>query len=148
MTMRTEGELRRRLEEWMAAWNKRDIEGVLALVADDAVFEHWSGMRVTGRERLRAVWGDWFAEDETISFELEDLFTGEDGERAILRWTLHARSRERETAGLPESRRGLDVLRMENGLVVEKLTYSKTTIEIAGRREALRPASRDEGGNG
>ena len=133
-------DLLRRLEEWMSAWNARDIEGVLSLVAESVVFEHWSGMRVTGREQLREAWGDWFSGDETIGFDLEDIFVDETGTRALVSWTLRARSRERETAGRPETRRGIDVLRFEDGLLVEKLTYSKTTVSIDGRRVPLKPA--------
>ena len=133
--------LRQTLEEWMAAWNERDIDRVVALLDEAVVYEHWSGLRVEGRERLRAMWRDWFAADETIRFDLEDLFVGDGGARAVLRWTLHGRSLEEEAAGAAETRRGVDVLRLEGGLIVEKITYSKTTIGIDGRRRTLRPRS-------
>jgi ketosteroid isomerase-like protein len=49
-------------EDWIAAWNRRDAEAVLAGFADDAVFRSPIAARVVGSERLcgreqiRAYW--------------------------------------------------------------------------------------------
>ena len=44
---------------------------------------------------------------------------------------------ERGFEGKHESRRGVDVLHFKDGKIIEKLTYCKTSIEIAGQRVSL-----------
>ncbi|MDD3642466.1 MAG: nuclear transport factor 2 family protein, partial [Candidatus Krumholzibacteria bacterium] len=55
------GTMAETLERWLRAWDERDLDGVMALFAGDAVFESWSGARVAGRDRIRAAWEGWFA---------------------------------------------------------------------------------------
>ena len=43
--------------------------------------------------------------------------------------------------GQPETRRGVDALTFRDGLIIEKLTYSKTTLEIDGQRVGLAAVS-------
>jgi hypothetical protein len=59
-------------------------------------------------------------------------------QKAVTRWRLDWPSTEAGYEGLHETRRGVDVVRFEGGNVVEKLSYSKTSLEIDGRRVKLR----------
>lgn len=58
----TRAEMLRHAEEWIAAWNRRDIEAVLADFTDDAVFVSPRAAAMTGspvvrgKTALRAYW--------------------------------------------------------------------------------------------
>jgi ketosteroid isomerase-like protein len=72
--------------EWIAAWNSRDLERVLALYADDsemtsdripALGFDASGT-VRGKENLRAYWGKALALLPGLHFTLIDTFVSPD----------------------------------------------------------------------
>jgi ketosteroid isomerase-like protein len=72
--------------EWIAAWNSRDLERVLALYADDsemtsdripALGFDASGT-VRGKENLRAYWGNALALLPGLHFTLIDTFVSPD----------------------------------------------------------------------
>lgn len=44
--------------------------------------------------------------------------------------------------GIPEERRGVDILHFRNGKIIRKLTYSKTVAEIGKDRVFLTPDKR------
>jgi len=46
-------------------------------------------------------------------------------------------STEKGQEGKAEKRRGLDVIHFQDGKIIKKLTYSKTTVEIDGQRFPL-----------
>ncbi|GAB4271011.1 MAG: nuclear transport factor 2 family protein [Deferrisomatales bacterium] len=131
-----------RLRRWYEAWNAHDLDGVMALFHEDVEFENWTGGRARGREALRAAWAPWFADHGGFEFLEEETFVDEAAQKALYRWTLRWPSREPGFEGQPEVRRGVDVLHFEGGQVRRKLTFSKTTLEIGGRRVRLgaRPA--------
>ncbi|MFB7615518.1 MULTISPECIES: nuclear transport factor 2 family protein [unclassified Kitasatospora] len=68
-------------EEWVAVWNARDLEAVLAHYTDDVVFAsprivtfigEPSG-EVRGKEALRAYWAKALAQLPDLHFALEDV---------------------------------------------------------------------------
>ena len=69
------------------------------------------------------------------------MFVDEVAQRALYRWRLDWPSLEAGHEGRLEARRGVDALTFKDGLIVEKLTYCKTTIEIDGLRVRLRPGT-------
>ena len=129
------------MEKWNQAWDAHDLEGVMALFHDDVVFENWTGGRAEGKEALHKAWQPWFANHGGFRFISEDLFADEADQKVLFRWTLEWPSPEKGHEGKPEKRRGVDVIRFQDGKIIEKLTYAKTRIEIGGKRYALRPAS-------
>lgn len=133
----TRAELLEALARWEDAWNAHDLETVMALFADDVVFEHWHGARVVGAAALRDAWAGWFAEHGGFRFETEDMFVDEAAQKALYRWTLDWPSVERGREGERERRRGVDAIAFRDGLIVEKLTYSKTVLELDGQRVRL-----------
>ncbi len=127
------------LNAWAEAWAARDLDAIVALFDDDVVFENWTGARVQGKDALRAAWQEWFATDSEFRFTDEDLFVDEAAQKALYRWQLDWPSLEPGHEGLAETRRGVDALTFRNGRIVEKLTYSKTTLELDGQRVRLTP---------
>jgi ketosteroid isomerase-like protein len=64
---------------WAAAWNRRDLDAVLALFADDAVFESPKAVAVTGAARvvgkgaLRAYWQAAPANITSLQLDVENV---------------------------------------------------------------------------
>jgi hypothetical protein len=46
---------------------------------------------------------------------------------------------EKGFEGKPEKRRGVDVIQFRDGKIIQKLTYSKTTVEINGAKIRFSP---------
>jgi ketosteroid isomerase-like protein len=119
------------------AWDNHDLEGVLELYHDDIYFENWTGGNAIGKEALKKAWGPWFAQHGDFRFTEEEIFIDEVEQKVLYRWKLDWPSLEKNYKGRRESRRGADVLHFRDGKIIQKLTYSKTTIEIDGVRVKL-----------
>ena len=132
-------ELADALQGWNRAWDNHDLDGVMALFSDDIVFENWTGAKVKGKEALRKAWAPWFANHGGFRFIGEDAFVDEEQQKVLYRWRFESPSFEKGCEGKPEQRRGVDLLYFRDGKIFEKLTYSKTTIEIDGKRTPLHP---------
>jgi len=124
---------------WARAWNAHDLDTIMELFHEDVLFDNWTGARVRGKSALREAWTGWFANDSTFRFTDEDLFVDEVTQKALYRWQLDWPSLEPGQSGKSETRRGVDALTFKDGLLVEKLTYSKTTLELDGERVRLTP---------
>ncbi|MGA3084347.1 MAG: nuclear transport factor 2 family protein [Thermodesulfobacteriota bacterium] len=125
------------MQEWNLAWENHDLEGVMELFHEDVFFENWTGGKAMGKEALRMVWTPWFADHGGFQFTEEDLFIDEKDQKVLYRWQLDWPSTEKGYEGKAEKRRGLDVIHFQNGKIIKKLTYSKTTLEIDGQRFSL-----------
>jgi ketosteroid isomerase-like protein len=105
------------LEAFGNAWNTHDLDAALALTTEDVVFESTGpspdGMRSVGRAAVRAAWAPIFA-DAAAHFDGEELIIA--GDRVTQCWTY------RFADGHV---RGVDVFRIRDGLVAEKLSYVK-----------------------
>ncbi len=133
--------LRKEIKEAMAknsvAWDNRDLEGVLELYHDDVYFENWTGGNAQGKESLRKAWTPWFTGGGDFKFNRDDLFVDEDEQKITITWELSWSSTEKGYEGKPEKRHGVDVIHFKDGKIIKKLTYSKTTIEVDGKRVKL-----------
>ena len=130
-------EIARALKKWNQAWDEHELEGVMALFHDDIAFENWTGGQVQGKEALRRAWGSWFANHGGFRFVEEETFIDEEGQKVLYRWRLEWPSTERGYEGKPEARRGVDVMHFQDGKIIRKLTYCKTTIDVGGKRVKL-----------
>jgi ketosteroid isomerase-like protein len=130
-------EIIKALNRWSIAWDNHDIDGVIELFHDEVLFENWTGGRVKGKEALRKAWTPWFENHGGFRFDGEDTFIDEDQQKVLYRWKLEWPSMEKGFEGKPEKRWGVDVMHFEDGKIIQKLTYSKTTIEIDGERIRL-----------
>lgn len=77
--------------EWADAWNRRDIEAVLAHFADDVVFTSPTALAITGsavvrgKDGLRTYWNTAMARIQTLHFTLNRvLWDAELRELAII----------------------------------------------------------------
>ncbi len=132
-------EISKAMIQWELAWNDHDLTGVMELFHEDVFFEHWHGAIVQGQEALHQAWAPWFENHGGFRFTTEDLFVDEAKQKVLYRWQLDWLSLEKGYEGRPERRRGVDVVHFRDGKIIQKLTYSKTTVEIDGARVRLSP---------
>jgi hypothetical protein len=130
-------DIKKALNRWNLAWDKHDLDGVMDLFHDEVIFDNWTGGQVRGKEKLRKAWTPWFVNHGGFRFIEEGTFIDEDEQKVLYRWQLDWPSFERGYEGRSEMRRGVDVLHFREGKIIQKLTYSKTTVEIDGERVRL-----------
>ena len=133
----TKDEIKEALDRWNRAWDDHDLDGVMELFHDEVLFENWTGGKAQGKETLRKAWTPWFKNHGGFRFTPEDTFIDEDEQKVLYRWQLDWPSFEKGFDGKPETRRGVDVIHFQDGKIIQKLTYSKTTLEIDGERIQL-----------
>jgi len=133
----TKKEIKDALDKWNRSWYDHDLDGVMALFHDDILFENWTGAKAEGKENLRKAWTPWFKNHGGFRFTPEDTFIDEEEQKVLYRWQLDWPSFEKGFDGKPETRRGVDVIHFQDGKIIQKLTYSKTSIEVDGQRIQL-----------
>ena len=127
------------MTKWEVAWNDHDLNGVMHLFHNDVVFEHWNNACVKGKNALRDAWAPWFAKHGGFWFTTEELIVDEPAQKVLYRWILNWPSLEKGYEGKAEKRSGVDVLHFLGGKIIQKITYSKTGLEIDGQRIRLTP---------
>ena len=87
---------------YYAAFNRRDWEGMLRLLADDVAHDPNQGRRETGLEAFRAFLGRM---DASYSEQLRDIVVmcTPDGTHAAAEYVVHGEYKQSD-AGLPEAR--------------------------------------------
>lgn len=111
------------VRRFIAAFQHKDAAEIGDLVAPDCVMEAMQpapdGLRVEGYEANVAFWQAMVA-DPNGSFEVEDVVIS--GDRATNRW------RYRFGVGEGSSLRGVTLIRVRSGKIVEALAYAKTPV--------------------
>ena len=133
----TREEIQKALAEWNQAWARYDLDGVMALMHDDVVFENWTGGKAVGKTALADAWRQWFA-GGGFRFIEQELFIDETAQKVLFRWVLEWPCPVKGYEGRLERRKGVDVMHLQDGKIINKLTFSQTTVEIDGQRHALR----------
>jgi steroid delta-isomerase-like uncharacterized protein len=126
----SEQRLRATIDRYNDAWNRHDVDAIVAMHAPDMVFEnHTAGERTEGpevREHVAAIFAAW----PDIAFATRRLYVRDD--LVVQEWTAtatHTRELRRGDLVAPASGRrlewkGMDVIPFENGLVKRKDVYS------------------------
>jgi ketosteroid isomerase-like protein len=100
------------------AFERHDVDGVMAASTEDCIFENTGpapdGERYQGAAAVRAFWANFFQGNPGAKFETEEQFAA--GDRCVARWRY-------EWGG--GHVRGVDVFRVRDGKVAEKLAYVK-----------------------
>jgi ketosteroid isomerase-like protein len=108
---------------FLDAFARHDVDGVMAAMTDECVFENtWpapDGERHVGQAAVRQFWERFFRETPSAAFETEEMFAG--GSRCVVRWLY----RWRNADGSAGHVRGVDLLRVRDEKVAEKLSYVK-----------------------
>jgi steroid delta-isomerase-like uncharacterized protein len=128
--MDSEADLNETIERYNAAWNAHDLDAIMAMHAQDMVFDnHTAGESATG-EDARAHIGSIFETWPDIEFTTRRLYVHPD--LVVQEWTAtatHANTMRRgdlvaEPTGNTVTWDGLDVIPFEDGLVKRKDVYS------------------------
>ncbi len=130
-------EIKLLLTEWNLAWEKYDLDKVMSLFHEDVFFENWTGAYIKGAKPLRKAWEPWFKNHGNFRFMEEETFIDEQHQKVLYRWVLEWPSSEPGFENKTEIRKGVDVMHFQEGKIICKLTYSKTTIEIDNKRVPL-----------
>jgi ketosteroid isomerase-like protein len=104
------------INQFNEAFLQRAPEKLVDIIADDCVMEGVGpapdGNRWTGYDECLAGW-QALAADPALRFEVEHVDV--DGDRAVIRWRLEA----------DEPFRGVNLMRLRDGKIVEALGYAK-----------------------
>ncbi|MGW0659843.1 nuclear transport factor 2 family protein [Streptodolium elevatio] len=134
MSVRTTAEV---IDRFNHAFVNRDAAALGDLVGENCVMESVQpaprGERVEGREACVARW-QALVDDHTTQFTPVDVFVT--GERAAISWEY------RYGEGPADWVAGVNIMRVQDGVIVEALGYSKTAGEVplATDAEADAPA--------
>ena len=109
--------------EFNEAFNRHDVAGMMQLMSKDCVFENTApapdGTVYSGKEAVTQFWQDFFRESPQAHIEIEEIFGL--GMRCIMRW----RYNWVDAAGEQGYIRGVDVFKVNDGFICEKLSYVK-----------------------
>lgn len=104
--------------EFNEAFNRHDIAGMMSYMTDDCIFENTDpapdGTTYSGKEAVTKFWQDFFRESPHAHIEIEEIFGM--GLHCIMRWKY--------TWGEGHVR-GVDVFKLRDNLICEKLSYVK-----------------------
>jgi len=109
------------VERFNTAFNRHDVAAVMALMSEDCVFEGTGapdGQRLAGSVAVRGFWEEFFAAEPDAWFDAEETIAA--GDRVVVRWRYRW-----GPDGSGGHVRGVDVFRVADGLVTEKLAYVK-----------------------
>ena len=110
------------IEKFNEAFNRHDADAVMRLMTDDCIFENTNpppdGARLEGAAAVRAYWQKFFTNNPDARFETEDMIVS--GDRCVVRW-IYRKTKD----GKPWHLRGVDVFKVRDGKVAEKLSYVK-----------------------
>lgn len=110
------------IERFNEAFNRHDVDAVMALMTDDCLFEDTAppdGQRYQGQAAVRALWERFFHASPQALFETEELWAA--GAHCLVRWVY----RWQDANSQPGHVRGVDLFQVRDDKVAEKLSYVK-----------------------
>jgi steroid delta-isomerase-like uncharacterized protein len=114
------------LEAVLDAFNRHDLDGIMAFFGEDAVFESPRGAdprgtRFVGKAAVRAGLAKRFEGIPDVHYGDDDHFLSADGRRGVSEWTLTGTTTDGERIEV----RGCDLWTFEDGRIVRKDSYWK-----------------------
>jgi ketosteroid isomerase-like protein len=114
----------RTILEYNSAYNRHDITKLMQLVGEDCVIETSGpgpdGTRLTGKMAIEDYLEAFFLKYPGAHSEIEDIYGL--GKRCIMRWKLSVEMGENG-----DYVRGVDICRVQDGLIREMLSYQKAS---------------------
>ena len=105
------------------AFNRHDVPEMMSMMHEDCVFENTDpapdGTRFAGKQAVTQFWQDFFRESPHAHIDIEEIFGFSD--RCVMRWKYTWL----DAAGNQGHVRGVDIFRVKDGLISEKLSYVK-----------------------
>ncbi|MCP5026277.1 MAG: nuclear transport factor 2 family protein [Actinomycetia bacterium] len=115
--------------EFLDAFNRNDLDGVMSHFAPDGVYDEFNGTRNEGLAAVRAAFEPQFSGAfGEMKFIDEDLIVDAEAGKVMASWRCAI-----EVKGEPTGWRGLDAMTFDdNGKVTHKLTYAKAKVPLFG----------------
>ena len=111
------------IERFNEAFGRHDVGAIMKAMTEDCVFDNTcpppDGERYVGQAAVRGFWEKFFRSSPGAEFETEEVFAC--GDRCVVRWIY----RWVDGSGGRGHVRGVDVCRVRDGKVAEKLSYVK-----------------------
>jgi ketosteroid isomerase-like protein len=111
------------IEKFNLAFNRHDVDDIMNAMTEDCVFEEAypqpdGTTRFEGANAVRAFQEKFFPDYPDAFFEAEEIFAT--GDRCVVRWIFRTTKE-----GKPWHLRGVDIFKVKNEKVAEKLAYVK-----------------------
>lgn len=104
--------------EFNDAFNRHDVTAMMSLMSEDCIFENTApapdGTVYSGKADVTQFWQGFFREAPQAQIEIEEIFGM--GNHCVMRWKY--------SWGASHVR-GVDIFKVEDGLIREKLSYVK-----------------------
>lgn len=113
---------REAIDRFNEAFNSQDVDRIMSHMTEDVVFENTAppdGERFEGSDAVRAAWQGFFASSPRARFDAEDVVAA--GDRCVVQWRFVFDADDPSSGHV----RGVDVFRVRDGLVAEKLSCVK-----------------------
>jgi ketosteroid isomerase-like protein len=105
------------------AFNRHDVAGMMQLMSDDCVVEETfpapDGTVISGKKAIGELLQNFIRESPQAHIEVEEIFGL--GFRCVMRWKYDWV----DTEGKKGHVRGVDIIKLKDGLICEKLSYVK-----------------------
>ena len=109
--------------EFNEAFNQHDVPGMMGCMSEDCLFENTypppDGTRIAGKEAVTRFWEEFFRDSPSAHIEIEEIFGM--GNHCVMRWKYEWV----DVAGEKGHVRGVDIFKIQEGLITEKLSYVK-----------------------
>ena len=105
------------------AFNRHSVDEMMQCMSDDCVFENTTpspdGTIYSGKNEVTQFWQNFFLNSPHAHIEIEDIFGL--GMHCIMRWKYSWIDANGDKGHV----RGVDIFKVKNGLISEKLSYVK-----------------------
>jgi len=109
--------------EFNEAFNRHDVVGMMKCMSEDCVFEDTNpapdGTAYKGKDAVTRYWQAFFGESPQAHIEIEEI-SGM-GLRCVMRWKYDWVDGDGKKGHV----RGVDIFKLKDGLICEKLSYVK-----------------------
>ena len=102
------------VRKYVDGWNRRDVEGLLSLMHDEAVFHDVFWGETCTRKNMRQYWQDYFAEKVPHEFRVLNMIRV-DETQVVTHYEDH---RQGDSGNRPTVIHGVEFFRFKDGLVV------------------------------
>jgi ketosteroid isomerase-like protein len=122
-TINSDNATRQTIDRFNDALNRHDVDAVMTLMTEDCIFENTSpfpdGQRFSGQAEVRDFWTSFLAGSPAAHFDAEEIVTA--GDRCVVRWKYTWKNADGTSGHI----RGIDLFKVRDGKVAEKLAYVK-----------------------
>jgi steroid delta-isomerase-like uncharacterized protein len=115
------------LDRFASAWNRHDLDALIAMMTDDCVFESSAGpdvngQRSEGRDAVRAAYAAVFAAFPDAQWANPRHFVA--GDRAVSEWTFRGTQRDGKRVEVA----GCDLFTLRDGRIAVKNSFRKNRL--------------------